>query len=363
MTTESGLPRTVDALTADWLTAALSTRCPDIRVTNLAVDNILWGTSTKVLVTAEYIGEGERPPPKLCIKGEFDERVRRDLGGVSITGTQVEADFFNDLAPRLGVPLPRHWYGGSEPGMGILVLDNLTALGARFGTPTEPWSIELVAAGLEVLAALHGSTWNRLPWDVPWMKLGSPVVRTYHEFLVSKGHWDKHFTDPASFRLPPLLQDPERCLRALRNLWKHDDAVATCVIHGDAHLGNTCVDADGHPFFIDWAAPCVSCWAFDVSYFLAGSLTVADRRASEVDLLRHYLEALAARGGPSLAFKQAWDDYRRHHMHGMVWATLPPTLQARDCVDAMSERYVAAVMDHDSLALLEQTAAASPIAR
>lgn len=348
------LPRTVEELTAEWLTNALSGRCPGLTVTSLTTEKIIWGTATKVLVTAQYAGHtGDAPPHRLCIKGEFDARVREVLE-IKMTGTQVEANFFNDIAPQLGVPLPRHWYGGSEPGMGILVLEDLYAQGFSFGTPTEAWSPEMVSEGLEILALLHGSTWGPRRLDAPWLQVGSAAVRGAHDFLLSESHWDKRFSDPNAFRLPAVLQNRERCLNALHVLCQHDDSVARCVIHGDAHLGNTCVDPHGKPFFIDWAGPCISSWAFDVSYFIAGSLTVSDRRARERDLLQHYLDRLASHGAPSLKWDEAWREYRLHHMPGLVWATLPASMQSLANVDAMSERFAAAIVDHDTVLALEE---------
>jgi hypothetical protein len=348
------LPRSVEELTPEWLTKAIRAKCPDITVTSAAIEKIIWGTATKVLMDVQYQGDNKACglPNKLCIKGELDERLRNQLAGVLVTGTQIEAEFYNDLAPGLGIPLPRHWFGGSEPGMGILILDNLAAVNTSFGAPTEPWSPELVSKGLDILAILHASTWDKPFPHVPWLQIGSPVVQGYIGFLMSEKHWKEHFVKPEVFKLPSGLADRERSFKALRTMWKYDEQNAHCLIHGDAHLGNTCIDASGQPFFIDWAGPCISHWGEDVSYFITGSMTVADRRATERDLFEHYLKQLAINGGPALERKAAWDDYRRHLMHGMGWTTLPPAMQSLENVHAMGERYATAMIDHDTLKLL-----------
>jgi hypothetical protein len=116
--------------------------------------------------------------------------------------------------------------------------------------------------------------------------------------------------------------------------------------------GNTCVDAVGQPFFIDWAGPAISHWAIDVAYFITGSLSVADRRATEHDLFHHYLKLLAGHSGPALDIAAAWDDYRRHLMHGMNWTSLPSTLQPVNNVHAMGERFATALIEHGTLKLL-----------
>ena len=354
------LPRALEQVNADWLTLALAGKCPGVTVTSVEVARIIWGTATKILVDLTYTGghatvgghAARRPPAKLCIKGEFDERVRRTLAAMTMTGTQVEALFYSDLAPQLGLPLPRHWFAGSETGMGILILDNLVAGNATFGSPTEPWSPEQVANALEILATLHGSTWGRSFEHVEWLPIGPTAIRQANEYLMSAAHWAAHFAQPRVFQMPPGLQDRERCLAGLHAMWRYDDANAHALIHGDAHLGNTCIDAAGQPFFIDWAGPCLSCWAFDVANFMVGALTIEDRRKHERELLRRYLDRLAAHGAPTLDWPQAWDDYRRHILNGIIWPTVPPNMQPLENVRAMGERYTTALLDHDTLGLL-----------
>ena len=63
-----------------------------------------------------------------------------------------------------------------------------------------------------------------------------------------------------------------------------------CVIHGDPHLGNLFLDAAGQPSLLDWQLVQRGMWYVDVGYHIASTLTVEDRRASERELLRHYLE-------------------------------------------------------------------------
>ncbi|MET0660272.1 MAG: phosphotransferase [Steroidobacteraceae bacterium] len=349
---DAPLPRSVEALTPDWLTRVLQRHCPGIRVASLTVDKIIWGTATKVLVDVRYeASESFAIPNKLCIKGEFDERLRNTLG-ISMTGTQMEAAFYADMGPKLGVPLARHWFAGSEPGMGVLILDNMAAANFTFGAPTEPWSPELVSKALDILAILHASTWGKTFPEVDWMQVGSPAHRGYTEFLMSQKHWQERAADVEAHRLIPYVADRERSLAGWRALWRYDAAHSQCFVHGDAHLGNTCIDPSGQPFFIDWGAPCISNWAIDVAYFITGALTVENRRTHEDALLRHYLDRLASNGGPRLDLTEAWADYRRHLIQGMNWGVLPPTMQARENVAAMGERYGVAMMDHDTLGAL-----------
>jgi hypothetical protein len=153
--------------------------------------------------------------------------------------------------------------------------------------------------------------------------------------------------------MPAAFRDRERIRRAIFEMWRLDDTEGVpCLAHADAHIGNTYVDAKGHPRFIDWQGACIAPAIDDVSYFVTGALTVEDRRAHEQSLLRYYLDRLVAEGGPKLGFDDAWLDYRRHTVHGFLWVLTPPEMQAPVRVRAMGDRYVAALEDHETLRLL-----------
>jgi hypothetical protein len=82
---------------------------------------------------------------------------------------------------------------------------------------------------------------------------------------------------------------------------------------------------------------------------VTGALDVEDRRSNERELLRHYVDALTACGGPLLPEDDAWHDYRRFSMHGFLWATTPAVMQPWANVRAMAERHTAAILDLDAL--------------
>ncbi|MEQ8515055.1 MAG: phosphotransferase, partial [Chromatocurvus sp.] len=292
-------------------------------------------------------------PQKLCIKGEFNQELRESFSDIETTGTQIEADFFNELAGLLSIPVPRHWYAGAEPGMGILILDNLESAGCSFGSPAEPWSPELVQSGLEVLATLHANTWDADLPDLHWLHVGSPTTKQYTRHLVSDIHWDTHFREVGAFLLPAELNDSARLMRGFEALWEHNELNARCLVHGDAHLANTVIDRDGNPFFLDWAGVNISNWAFDLAYFITGALTIDARRACERELLHAYLEQLAEKGGPRISRESAWHDYRLNQLHGFLWATLPSGMQSTENVQSMGNRYCSAIIDHDTLQCLQ----------
>jgi len=94
-------------------------------------------------------------------------------------------------------------------------------------------------------------------------------------------------------------------------------------------------------------------WAHDFSYFLAGALSVADRRRHERDLLNHYLNKLKDFGVTNLPdAAQAWLDYRAHLLHGIGWVMCPVQMQPEENCCAFTERFSTAITDHDSVHLI-----------
>src|SRR6266511_144352 len=80
------------------------------------------------------------------------------------------------------------------------------------------------------------------------------------------------------------------------------------------------LDADNRPAFVDWQLVQRGPWYIDVGYHVASALTVEDRRRHEADLVRHYLENLAARGIDPPKSDEAWAGIRRGILHGFyLW--------------------------------------------
>jgi aminoglycoside/choline kinase family phosphotransferase len=251
--------------------------------------------------------------------------------------------------------VPRCWGTEVDDGgeQGIVTLDDLRGLGVAFGRPQDEYSPDQVAAALELLAGMHGRTWDRSgAGATPWLSVGSRQYRTVVTGFLSEAHWAVAMERPTTSPFTLAMRDRRRVERAMHRLWELDDREVQSLSHGDPHIGNTYL-VDGSIRFLDWQVACLGPWADDVAYFLVGALDVEARRRHDRDLLRTYLAALAATGAPPPGFDDAWTAYRRHHLHGLLFAVCPPEKQGEEVCALMGERYAAAVTDHDSLDLLD----------
>ena len=357
-------PRSVGELTPQWLTRALRARTPGITVEDVEIVEAIWGTATKVRIRATYaeVADSAGPPRALCVKGGLDKRWRMKAGNAAVRrltrfdaagAYRLEAEFYDRLAPVLAAPLPRCWSAevDAATGQGLVVLDDLVAAGARFGDPTVAWEVDRVAAALEVQAAWQAGSWGLQRSAYPWLP-ASPIVRELTPILLSAVHWNTHFRRRQAPALPVELEDRRVVAAAFDAMWRRHRDQAACLSHGDAHIGNAYLDADRQPTFFDWQGVCIGPPLDDVSYFITGALSTADRRAHERSLLEHYLAALSAGGAPAPTFEVAWQAYRSYALHGFLWAVTPPLMQPWCNVRAMADRHIAAILELETLSAL-----------
>ena len=174
----------------------------------------------------------------------------------------------------------------------IMIMEDLVRAGCA--VPDGTWGIapDSAARALEELAALHVRYEDpaRRAADVPWASPASarpaPGIGLLRFGL--DNHRDKMTS--AVERTAEIYVDHHA---ALIELWASGPGPAT-VVHGDTHTGNLFVDA-GRTGFLDWGVINVTTPLRDAGYFLTMAMQPDDRRAHEVDLLKHYL---AARAGP-----------------------------------------------------------------
>ncbi|KAI1339652.1 kinase-like domain-containing protein [Xylariaceae sp. FL0016] len=363
LNSSEALPVLPDQITAEWCSAALGRP-----VRSVSIVNELHGTASKILVELTYEngdaatdGNTVRSPPRhLCVKGGFNPQLLALYPGLNATYRR-EAEFYYHIAPAApSMRLPTAWYCGSDivSGQGVVLMDDLQDAHCTFGTPLSPWPPARAHAAVSQLAALHASTWGAPSATFPWLGDDSAArSNPLHDMvraLLAPAAWDPLFggadRPPA---VPEHMADRERALAAFETLWRTTDPRFRCVVHGDAHIGNTFISAAGEPGFIDWQALHAGSAFHDLAYFISGVLTPEDRRAHENALLDTYFEELAQLGGPRFHREEVWDEYRKTLWYGFAWSLTAPGMQPRENVFAMVERHIAAIVDHGSLELLE----------
>ena len=163
------LADSLDDLTADWLTGALregGVLDGDASVSN--ADVALFGTGQFGLVArAElaYSGEAGDAPASVIVKLPSNDPGSRQLG-IMIGAYEAEVRFYDEIAPRTEVAVPRCYWGGFEPGTGrvTLVIEDLSE-DWTVGDAIAGGSVEQAEAAIDQTIRLQASL-----WDVPELR-------------------------------------------------------------------------------------------------------------------------------------------------------------------------------------------------
>jgi len=350
------LPVRPEGVTRAWLESALGTRRPGLRLASAAIVDVIPGTSTKIRVKVQSDRNGDDLPSTLIVKGGFE-----DHSAAMAAMYLNEMRFYRDVQPAVPIRSPACFYAGSDPGshQSIVIMEDLVPRGVRFGDALRAQTPAQVARRLSAMAQYHAATWDspefrpggRFDW-VGGRHEGWSV--TYQEHYLEPDRWAHYMTQPRGAAVAPELRDRDWMRHALARLGAYHRDASCCLCHGDTHLGNLYEDADGSPGFFD-AQVARAPWQLDVTYHITCALDVADRRACERELLRHYLAELAQAGVAAPAFDDAWQAHRREVAYGLFIFLINETRFQSEVINtAYASRFGAAAIDHDTHGLLSR---------
>jgi hypothetical protein len=239
--------------------------------------------------------------------------------------------FYHSAAPHSPIHAPRCYYNtiDASTGQSVLLLEDLTP--ALPGNPIPGATLQQAELALESVARLHAR------W---WAKATDPEIRALTQMLSAA--WDEEqnlvqalydsawprFLQQAAF---PIPDDVRKFGAAIVGHMKAVDAlldqVPKTLAHGDFRLENILFgEQDGKAacWLIDWEDVFFGSGLIDVSWFLGSCLPV-DAGRHEIDLLRHYHQALADAGVQDYTWDQCYADYRRAMCGAFVQGILSAT--------------------------------------
>ncbi len=267
-----------------------------------------------------------------------------------------EVLFYANLAPQLSLRVPMtHAAVTTDEGDFALLLEDLSAAGARYrtgrgGSPPMPRRVHSRLSPRCTCA-------SRIRRAAPQKRRGSRVSRpsnTYGAPMLRYGienHRDR--LSDAFVEIAEIYIAKHEQLQALWHEGPHT------VIHGDTHIGNLFMDG-ARVGFLDWGIINLNTPMREVSYFLTMAMNPDERRSSEHDLLRHYLDARRVFGGTDISWNDAWLAHRVHAAYTVPACcqvvTFPADASERRRVfaDAFLARSLAALDDLDARGALRE---------
>lgn len=349
------LPRIVEELTPDWLTSALSERWPGTKVVAVRRLDEIVGTATKFRLELQYASRNADVPPKtMFVKFGASDFQFKNVAEMGLYECEVNA--YKRILNRGGpfafqFSRPDCYFGAfqTDPIQGVLLLEDLKARDAAFNVALRPLTEAQAAEGLATLAELHGRTWNRQKLTMVQPALTSVGPLYAHEVTIAK----KLFGNLRGHVIPLAFQDLSRYRAAWTKYVELVRSGPTCLLHGDSHVGNSYMTAEGRLGLLDWQLMSRGLWIHDVAYFIVSALDPPVRRRAERELLRRYLDELKKYGVEAPDVGSAWTLYRQAILYSLViWLGNPDLCQPPEVNLTCLARTAIALMDLDPFAAL-----------
>jgi Phosphotransferase enzyme family len=311
----------VDDIAPDWLTDALhQTGCLDEgRVTSFSSELMSVGQLGLVArLTLSYDGAGPDVPPTAMVKLPSNDAGSRAVG-VALGIYESEVRFYQEIAPTVGIRVPRLYWADIESSTGrfTLLLEDLSGAGTpgdmiAGGTPDQ------AARALDALVDLQAPRWS------------DPALR--EKVWLAHPSRNQNFFAAVEPALPLFLErfadrldskDVEFVEQVVpyANAWAAQMTVGpTVVLHGDYRMDNILFPHDpAAPVSVfDWQATRLGPPLVDVSVYLGGCLSLDDRRCHERELLSQYHDGLMSRGLTGFSFDEVWESYRWCVFYGLL---------------------------------------------
>jgi hypothetical protein len=362
MTSLKDVPPSVNAMTNEWLTAALCREVPGAAVVDFAVVGGSDGTSSRRALRVDYNAAGYEAglPTRLFTKSasSFQSRLMLVAGGV----TESETIFYRDVRPELDrLRSPRSYYAAfdTKTYRSIVVMNDLSVEGWTFPDPMQDTISRRDAEDMvDQMAYYHAAFWDDQRLSSQFGGLATTEIfqqRINDVGLLKAAH---RGLDHIEATTPPAIyrRREELIPTTMRALNLNSSGTHT-LLHQDVHQGNWLRDPDGRMGLYDWQCVARGEWALDFAYAMSVNLPVMDRRAWERELLERYLWRLGEEGVENPpSFEQAWLRYRQQPFHVVIFSLLTigagrfqPVMQPKDYMARCWERIATFLDDHDSL--------------
>lgn len=295
------LPQSADAITPEWLGAALGRPVTTCSVQRIGENESFTGGSLFRLTVRFGSGDG---PASLVAKLS---PKRPELRAALASANQREVQFYTDLAAIRNLPVPRCYYADFDPDSGASVTLVEDFPQARSVSFMHGCSATDAAAVVSAMAHVHGTFWRSSDLD----QLNGPSLLEEFDFPAA---WDGYAECLALIVPDVTLPDHFHALGDFlaqngRKVFGHlqDSGPHTC-IHRDLQVDNVLFGEQG-PVLLDWQFMGRGKGAYDLGYFLISSLDPIVRRRVENTLIGNYCAALIAQGVSDYPLADCRRDY------------------------------------------------------
>jgi aminoglycoside phosphotransferase (APT) family kinase protein len=331
---------TIDELTPEWFTAALretNTIGRDTTVTHTRFSRFGAGQLAAVIRAELTYDQEADGPSSVIVKQPSTDPGSRGIG-TGLGMYRAEVNFYEQIAPQVGIASPRVYWSRleEETGRFTLVIEDLSGH-AEVGDLLNQATPEQVELALAELIRLQAPL-----WDAPWISQREWLsdLKATRMFFGGAVQTVGPFLD----RFGDRMEDHQ--LDLVRRLAPHANEVVDkiwyppfVVAHGDYRLDNMMFGiADGTPplTLVDWQTTRAAPPGLDLAVFLATCVDVDARRATEQDLLQRWIDGLVEAGVRNFGYRQARENYRAASLYPfLICVATAVTLEQSERGDRM----------------------------
>jgi aminoglycoside/choline kinase family phosphotransferase len=365
---ELSIPKTPEDLTPEWLTAALR-ETETIKTSTVTAFDVepdigagfgLMGQLARLALRYDQPEPEPDAPASLIAKFPTYAPDNRGVADV-LRFYETEIRFYEEIADEIELRTPRRYYSAKATDSTdfILLLEDLAP--AQVGDQVAGCSIDQAELVIRELATFHAAWWEdpRLA-DMDWLIAINDPVRVQAAQDLYEHAWGP-CQENLGHLLPPEIVELGEAFGA--KLPQIIDLLANrpfTISHGDYRLDNlffASPDGGAPLTVIDWQIMSTARGPFDFAYFMAGALAPAERKVTEMDLLRTYHGILTDRGVQGYGFDQCLLDYRTSMLFCWQYAVVISTLNLTNerglaLATGYMERTVAAITDLNAVELM-----------
>lgn len=350
------LPLSFEAMSDAWLTATICRDVPGAQVVAHQLGPEDEGNTSRRRIMLSYNADGEAAglPASVFCKASFHLGTRMSVGVCG--GIAAEVEFYRSVRPRLDIQAPRARWANYDPVTfnSIIMLDDMRDV-QEFCTLSTDMTEARLRDQMDTLARLHARFYRSDDSDC---LSGLQTWPEYMERLELIGFSDickRGFSEAAATMPARLYARAEEVWPATEFATRQHVGRCDHLAHGDVHLRNWFVAADGSMGLADWQVATRAHWSRDAAYAIVACTPFEARPRLEKPLLDYFLRRLADHGGPVVAFEDAWQDYIEQLFGALSFWTVTiassdlPDMQPQDSTIEMMRRITHAIDDNEAL--------------
>jgi len=306
-------PGTVDDLTTAWLQQALSPNLDGATIT--AFDAQVIGVGEGFMgqlarVTLTYTEKPSQTPHSVIAKFASTKSDTREMARQQNLYRR-EIGFYRDIGQEVGIRVPLCYYShfDEETQFFVMLLEDMAP-----GEPSDQvqgTSRDTSREVVERFARLHAKWWNSdklddydwAKWIINEMPMDEALARLRESIaqVEKTGEFDRYpemkrlmYLLPPLFRMQPAPPYPHSLT--------HGDLRSDNIIQRSEQGGEFCV--------LDWQLAGKGDPINDLARWLAQSISIEDRKATEQDLLKLYYDQLMAQGVTGYSYRKFINGYK-----------------------------------------------------